>query len=67
MVTKNNLGFNLPELATPRRNDPIYISLMRDLVSVYCNTNWYDEKDLALRYEITVFDIASFLYWWDNR
>lgn len=62
------MAFNLHELATPLKGDPLHVQLMRDLLATYLIVDWDEHQNEAAKFETVVMDVASFLYWrLDNR
>jgi hypothetical protein len=71
---------DLSFLALPGKNDPHFVSLMRDLIGQYLLIDW-DEihadddpthikraiDEIEGRLYTPIMDIALFLHWWDNR
>jgi hypothetical protein len=60
---------DLPFLALPGKNDPHFITLMRDLVGIWIvmDSEYSFGEDVAQRLYTPIMDIALFLHWWDNQ
>jgi hypothetical protein len=60
---------DLPFLALPGKNDPLFITLMRELLRHYivADIEYSMGEEAFNRLYTTMMDVALYLYWWDNQ